>query len=95
MILGKWFHPSKTIELVEAVETGMVGNRHSLSYRLQVTIGDSKRPTARSRGCACSAPASIPSPATNDVSAAWCSRTGLGGPGRRECQALDYRLRYW
>ena len=37
VILGKWFEPSDRVEHVEAVETGMVGDRCRLGYRLQVT----------------------------------------------------------
>lgn len=40
VILGKWFEPSDTIERVETVETGMVGDRHSLGYRLHLANAD-------------------------------------------------------
>jgi hypothetical protein len=40
VILGKWFGPSDTVERVEVVETGMVGDRHSLGYRLHLTNAD-------------------------------------------------------
>ncbi|MGE5287223.1 MAG: hypothetical protein ACM3ML_08485 [Micromonosporaceae bacterium] len=36
VILGKWFEPSDVVERVEAVETGMVGDRCRLGYRLRV-----------------------------------------------------------
>ncbi len=39
VILGKWFGPGDVIERVEAVETGMVGDRCRLGYRLQVATG--------------------------------------------------------
>ena len=42
VILGKWFEPGDTIERVEAVETGMVGDRCRLGYRLQVTNDDGR-----------------------------------------------------
>lgn len=42
VILGRWFEASDTIELIEVVQTGMVGDRHSLGYRLQVTNGDGR-----------------------------------------------------
>jgi hypothetical protein len=37
VILGTWFDPGDTIERVESVETGMVGDRHRLGYRLGVS----------------------------------------------------------
>lgn len=42
VILGKWFEPSDVIEQAEVVQTGMVGDRHSLSYRLLVSNGDGR-----------------------------------------------------
>ena len=40
VILGSWFEPGDTIERVEAAETGTVGDRHSLGYRLAVSNAD-------------------------------------------------------
>jgi hypothetical protein len=40
VILGQWFEPSDVIEKVEAVETGTVGDRHRLGYRLLGTNSD-------------------------------------------------------
>jgi hypothetical protein len=40
VILGKWFEPGDVIERVEAVETGTVGDRHRLGYRLRITNPD-------------------------------------------------------
>jgi hypothetical protein len=42
VILGKWFSPGDIIDLVEFTETGLVGNRHSLGYRVQVTNSDGR-----------------------------------------------------
>ena len=42
VILGKWFGPSDVIERVEAVDTGIVGDRYRLGYRLQVTNPDGR-----------------------------------------------------
>jgi hypothetical protein len=40
VILGKWFEADDVIERVEAVETGMVGDRGRLGYRFHVTNAD-------------------------------------------------------
>jgi hypothetical protein len=40
VILGTWFASCDTMELVETADTGIVGDRHSFSYRLQGTNGD-------------------------------------------------------
>lgn len=42
VILGMWFAPGDVIEQVEAVETGIVGDRYRLGYRLQVTNPDGR-----------------------------------------------------
>jgi hypothetical protein len=42
VILGAWFEPSDVIERIEAVQTGIVGDRHRLGYRLQVTSPDGR-----------------------------------------------------
>jgi len=40
VILGTWFGPGDVVELVEAVDTGVVGDRGRVSYRLRVANGD-------------------------------------------------------
>ncbi len=42
VILGAWFASSDTLQLVEAADTGMVGDRHGISYQLQGTNGDGR-----------------------------------------------------
>jgi ketosteroid isomerase-like protein len=42
VILGTWFSPGEAVELVEAVDTGLVGDRGRVSYRLRVAAGDSR-----------------------------------------------------
>ena len=42
VILGTWFGPGEAVELVEAVDTGLVGDRGRVSYRLRVADGDSR-----------------------------------------------------
>lgn len=42
VILGAWFEPSDVIERVEAVGTGVVGDRCRLGYRLQVSNPDGR-----------------------------------------------------
>jgi hypothetical protein len=42
VILGTWFASCDIMELVETADTGMVGDRHSFSYRLQGTNGDGR-----------------------------------------------------
>lgn len=37
VIFGAWFEPGDIIERVESAETGAVGDRHSLGYRLVVS----------------------------------------------------------
>ena len=42
VILGQWFGPGDAIERAEVIETGMVGDRCRLGYRLQVTNDDGR-----------------------------------------------------
>jgi hypothetical protein len=42
VILGTWFGPRDAVELVEAVDTGLVGDRGRVSYRLRVANGDGR-----------------------------------------------------
>jgi hypothetical protein len=42
VILGTWFGPGDAIERVEKVETGVVGDRFRLGYRLRVTNADGR-----------------------------------------------------
>ncbi len=42
VILGTWFGPSEAVELVEAVDTGLVGDRGRVSYRLRVADGNDR-----------------------------------------------------
>ena len=42
VILGKWFDHEDVIDLVESAGFGLVGSRHSLSYRVHVTNSDGR-----------------------------------------------------
>jgi hypothetical protein len=42
VILGAWFGPGEIVEQVQAAETGRVGGRHTLGYRLMVASGDGR-----------------------------------------------------
>jgi hypothetical protein len=42
VILGTWFEPGDAVELVEAVDTGLVGDRGRVSYRLRVANGEGR-----------------------------------------------------
>jgi hypothetical protein len=42
VILGTWFEPTDAVELVEAVDTGLVGDRGRVSYRLRVANADGR-----------------------------------------------------
>jgi hypothetical protein len=42
VVLGAWFEPSDAIEVVEAVDTGLVADRGRVSYRLQVANADGR-----------------------------------------------------
>jgi hypothetical protein len=42
VILGAWFEPSDVIDRVEGVETGVVGDRYRLGYRLAVRNPDGR-----------------------------------------------------
>ena len=42
VVLGTWFASCDTMELAEAADTGVVGDRHGFSYRLQGTNGDGR-----------------------------------------------------
>jgi hypothetical protein len=42
VILGKWFEPTDIIERVETLETGLVGDRCRLGYRLLLTNPDGR-----------------------------------------------------
>ena len=40
ILLGAWLEPSDRVDALEHVETGAVGGRERLTYRLRVTNGD-------------------------------------------------------
>jgi hypothetical protein len=40
VVLGTWFRSSDSMELIDAIATGVVGQRHGFIYRLQGTNGD-------------------------------------------------------
>lgn len=42
VVLGTWFASCDSMELVEAIGTGVVGDRHGFGYRLHGTNGDGR-----------------------------------------------------